>query len=117
MLHMKQWLDQHEFYKCFNPTSCFLLTHKVPLLPSHHLLLFGGHRKGQIPGTSSLLILSHLSDRAVTLGGSTILPWFDTTQDWQAPGETFFLGNTQVQLCFPTNVLHQNSQHFLNRTE
>lgn len=82
MLHMKQWLNQHKFYNCPHPTFCCLLIHKSPLLPSHRVLLFGGHGKEQIPAASSLLIVSHVSGRAITLDGST-------AQDWQAPGHTF----------------------------
>lgn len=79
---MKQWLNQHKFYNCPHPTFCCLLIHKSPLLPSHRVLLFGGHGKEQIPAASSLLIVSHVSGRAITLDGST-------AQDWQAPGHTF----------------------------
>lgn len=39
--------DSMQLYRWLSPIFCFLLshTHKIPLLPSYHLLLFGGHKK------------------------------------------------------------------------
>lgn len=121
MLHVKQWLTQHRFHRWLNPIFCFLLArfHKIPLLPSLHLLLFGGRRKKTNP-RSLLPAYSpshHLTKQWIISDGSTVLPWLKTSLKWQAPNTHFSWYITRPSCVFQPCLSINSPRCSLNKAE